>query len=184
MTVGDQLNIDYPVLPPSSNHIYYNRPGGGRALTTKADNWQKRFVAFVGQHYIFSIRKFQDVAGVGAVFTVEICLRLELADVVNKGWVQRYKKDTWVGKKGTSARRMKRAGQRKAETRYKRLDVSNRFKLLEDSASLALGVGDLHHFGIGGSKIVVDDDAVGVTVVIVEDDPRAYGIPEEYLDGP
>ena len=184
MSVGDRLVIDYPVLPPSSNNIYYSRPGGGRATTTKADNWQKRFVAFVGQHYLFSIRAFQDAAEVGAVFTVEVCLRLALEDMVNKGWVQRYKKDTWVGKKGTAARKLKRAGQRKAETRYKKKDVSNRFKLLEDSAALALGVGDLHNFGIGGSKIVVDSDAVGVTVAITEDDPRAYGIPEEYLDGP
>ena len=184
MSVGDRLVIDYPTLPPSSNKIYYNRPGGGRGTTTIADNWQKRFIGHVSQHHLFSIRQFRDATDIGAVITVTIILKLPLADMVNMGWTQRYKKDTWVGKKGTNARKLKKAGQRKAETRYKKIDVSNRFKLLEDSAAKVLGVDDRHNFGVSATKIVVDDDETGVVVVIEEDDPRAYGIPEEFLDGP
>jgi len=99
--------------------------------------------------------------------------------VVTLQWPNRYKKDTWVGKKGTKSRGLKKAGERKAESRYKRMDISNRYKLVEDAAADTLGVDDRFNFVVSGKKLVSDNP--GLSVLITLDDPRAFGIPEEFL---
>lgn len=36
--------FSYPELPPSSNRIYFTRPGGGRGLSTDAKAYKTRFI--------------------------------------------------------------------------------------------------------------------------------------------
>jgi len=177
------LAIQYPTLPPSANHIYYNRPGGGRGKTAEAQAWENRFIAAVSQHHLFTIRSIQDHADLGAVFGFDITLLMTPKELLNQGWLSRYKKDTWIGKIGTPARRLKLAGQRKAETRYKKIDVTNRFKLVEDAMAAALGIDDSNTFVVGGKKMVFSDQP-GVFVTVSIDDPRAFGVPEGFLGPP
>lgn len=170
---GVVLTVRYPTLPPSSNHIYFPHPKGGMRKTPEARAWQNRFIAQVGQDHLFSIKKIQDMAEIGMVFTFEVTLLLELKDIVNPGWVKRWTRDCKGGHKG----------QRKAETRYKKVDVTNRFKLIEDAMASALGIDDSTTFVATGKKLVCMRSP-GVVVSTSVDDPRAFGIPDEYLGPP
>jgi hypothetical protein len=172
--------VGYDDLPPSANNAFYNATGGGRRLTTAAKNWKARFSSHLAQQHLFTIQEMRNAVAEGAVLAVEITLRFPLKEVVTLQWPNRYKKDTWVGKKGTKARKLRKAGQRKAESRYKRMDISNRYKLVEDAVADTLGVDDRFNFVVSGKKLVDDYDP-GLTVLITLDDPRAFGIPEEFL---
>ena len=172
--------VQYDDLPMSTNNMFYNSPGGGRRLTTEAKNWKARFSAHMAQNHLFTIQKMRQAVASGAVLAVEITLRFPLKEVVSLGWSQRYKKDTWIGKKGTKARRLKKAGERKAESRYKRMDVSNRYKLVEDAVAETLGVDDAYNFAVAGKKLAAEDEP-GLSVLLTLDDPRVFGVPEEFL---
>lgn len=172
--------VGYDELPPSANNAFYNAPGGGRRLTTAAKNWKARFSAHLAQQHLFTIQEMRNAVAEGAVLSVEITLRFPLKEVCVLGWPKRYKKDTWVGKRGTKSRRLKRAGERKAESRYQRMDISNRYKLVEDAVADTLGVDDRFNFVVSGKKLV-DDENPGLSVLLVLDDPRAFGVPEEFL---
>tara|TARA_Y100000310_G_scaffold24180_1_gene23213 strand:+ start:1092 stop:1640 length:549 start_codon:yes stop_codon:yes gene_type:complete len=172
--------VEYSELPLSANNMFYNAPGGGRRLTTEAKNWKARFSAHVAQHHLFTIQSMRQSVAAGMVLAVEITLRFPLKEVVSLAWPKRYKKDTWVGKKGTKSQRLKKAGERKAESRYKRMDVSNRYKLVEDAIAETLGVDDRFNFVVSGKKLV-DEGNPGLTVLLTLDDPRAFGVPEEFL---
>lgn len=49
-----------------------------------------------------------------------------------------------------------RKGQRKAKTRYKRMDTGNRFKLIVDCLATALAIDDSHFWDTGGRKLCAE----------------------------
>jgi hypothetical protein len=176
----EPLVLQYPDLPPSANKLHFNLPGGGRMLTPIARTWKVRFTAWLGQKHLFTIHRLREMVDHGYVVCLDISLHLPLEEIVNPGWLKRYKVDTWVGPKGS--KKQKKAGQRKAESRYKRIDVSNRYKLVEDAIAETFGVDDRSNFVVTGKKLV--SDAPGVVVSLLLEDPRVFGIPEEYLGAP
>jgi Holliday junction resolvase RusA-like endonuclease len=106
-------------LPPSSNNIYYNIKGG-RALTSEARSWKRRAVhSMVEQGNLCLDTSFEPDSKYG------IELYFFFKAVENEGW---YKRD--------------KNGNRKAKSRWKKIDLSNRIKLLEDALKDATGVDD------------------------------------------
>lgn len=111
-------------LPPTSNNIYFNQPGGGRSLTTEARSWKRRAIGEVVR---------QGKIGLQEAFDYERKYWLELhfffEAVINKGWNEFYKRGP-------------KKGQRKAQSKWKKMDLSNRVKLVEDAVKGATGVDD------------------------------------------
>lgn len=122
-----ELRVVVPFLPPSSNNIYNTIPGHGRRLSTPARQFQMKAMRVIQQEGRAALLKLKQNV------PYQLKLVFYFPEVENKGWYE-----TWT--------RGPKQGQRKAETRYKRIDLSNRIKLLEDTVADALGIDDCHTF--------------------------------------
>lgn len=142
-------------IPPTSNKIYFNK-GSTRILTKTAKAYKTRAVRFLWEHFEDEMNGILDRVGDTEFLQVEF--RFFFETIVNKGWL--------TGK---------------AQERYKKVDASNRVKLLEDSLALALGVDD-RRFQITASKHMDPDDP-RVEIHLTRRKPEEYGVPAEYLVG-
>jgi Holliday junction resolvase RusA-like endonuclease len=113
-------------LPPSSNNIYFNRRGGGRSKTSEAVSYERRAVGQIVRQGDLDIQKRLDP---NAMYFLGMYFYFPLDRVCNKGWFEFWKKG-------------KNKGKRKAETKWKQMDLGNRTKLLEDCVKSACGVDD------------------------------------------
>jgi|WetSurSiteA1Bulk_404760.scaffolds.fasta_scaffold42283_2 Holliday junction resolvase RusA-like endonuclease len=129
-----ELRVTIPFLPPSSNNVYKNIPGHGRKLSTQAQQFKLRAMRILQQGGRASLLKMEQ----NVPYQLHLIFYFE--EVENKGWYER-----WT--------RGDHAGQRKAETRYKRMDLSNRIKLLEDTVASAVGIDDCHTF-----RMIIDKE--------------------------
>jgi len=149
------LNVVYPGLPPSSNHIYIR----GTVLTKEAREFAERFSKFFATnhgHEVIDINP-KDIFALHLVFHMA---------VMNEGWLERGK-----------------SGQRKAKDRYKRVDLSSRVKLLEDCIRDAIGVDDSHTFAASQMKCHEKDPGRHrIEIAIQRVSPSLFEIPREYLD--
>lgn len=118
-----KLQVALP-MPPTSNHIYINQRGGGRVKTNEARSWQNRAVKEIMRSTGLAMQTGFDPT---CRYWLDLCFYFE--EVTNKGWSEFY---TRGPKKGL----------RKAETKWKKIDLSNRLKLLEDTLKIAVGVDD------------------------------------------
>lgn len=114
-------------LPPTSNNIYTSARGM-RIKTREARSWQNRAVKEILRQSDLGI---QDAFDPNRMYWLD--LHFFFAAVVNKGWDERYN-------------RGKKRGQRKAESKWKKIDLGNRLKLLEDTVKIAVGVDDCATF--------------------------------------
>lgn len=143
-------------LPPTSNHIYTNR-GGKRILSNEARSWKRRAVSLISR-----------TAKLGWMAELDVNSRYLLVLVFyfdyleNKGWSESYTRGPKKGK-------------RKAETRWRKIDLSNRIKLAEDAMKEATGV---------------DDSATFAQILLKEEDAKntrlsmtLVQIPEELWHG-
>ena len=116
-----EISLD---MPPTSNHIYFNVSGQGRRLTTEARSWKKKAIGLI-------VRKahlgFQDAFDPSAKYWLE--LRFFFSSIMNKGWDEFFMRGP-------------KKGQRKAKTKWKKMDLTNRVKLVEDAVTAATGVDD------------------------------------------
>jgi len=90
----------------------------------------------------------------------------------NPGWFERYTKDTRDREGNTKHHR----GERKAKSRYKRIDVDNRIKFLQDCVSKSIGIPDDAQIFIGYQEKREDPDnpRVEITVSVIEDTDRFF----------
>jgi len=116
-----------PFLPPSSNHIYVNRFKGGRILSTAATQFQLRSMRIIQQEGRAALLRLQQ----DVPYQLELIFYFEAVE--NEGWYEKWS-------------RGEKAGKRKALTRFKKMDLSNRIKLLEDVVAKAIGLDDSHTF--------------------------------------
>lgn len=114
------LHLVIPFLPPTGNHIYTDRRGGGRILSDEAKAFRGRFLMEVTPHYLPAISRL-DPSSLYRIGYVFYFLR---EDLINTGF-----------EKG------------KAKTRYKKMDVENRLKLISDCVVKAIGIDDCQFFG-------------------------------------
>lgn len=93
----------------------------------------------------------------------EFELRLVLDKVENPGWFRTISKGP-------------RKGERDAKTRYKKIDVDNRVKFLQDCVSRAIGIpDDAQIFKGGHEKVQGSPQRAEVTVRVLEDPKRFLG---------
>ena len=145
------IHIVYRELPPSSNHIYFR----GTILTKKAREYAERFSYQVTREHL------AEISGLNPNGLYALHLRFYFDSLVNESY-----------------RNPKVAPSRRAKTRYKKLDLSNRIKLLEDCVRDALSIDDSHTFAASQEK---HHDPVDprVEIFVQEVDPKDFGIPTE-----
>lgn len=107
------IHIEIPSLPPSSNHAYANIRGTNKRVLTKEGRAYKiETSAHLAQKYRAELQFFHPNQ------PYLILVRFWFDQIYNTGWPK------------------------KADSRYKRLDVGNRLKLFEDALKDAAGVDD------------------------------------------
>jgi Holliday junction resolvase RusA-like endonuclease len=123
----DEVSFVFEGLPPSLNdqYIKFRRQGGKRgvALSEEAKAFEKQVRSVVGSQ-VFQLQGFP-TGDKEVMYELEIHLYFEQLE--NPGWF-----DTYV--------RGEHAGERKAQSRFKKLDVDNRVKFLQDRLCAAIGI--------------------------------------------
>lgn len=116
-------------MPPSSNLIYVNkRGGGGRFLTTLADQYKTTVKAYLGEHYMMEISDLNP----DGMYSVGFNFLMKPEDIFCKTFGN--------GKKNS------------AKSKYQKVDSSNRIKLLEDCLKDVTGIDDSQFFEVTASK--------------------------------
>lgn len=143
-------------LPPSTNALYIKRRGGGIALSETARSYAESVKAVAARH-VAEISQLPDDPE--AVYEFKLTLYFDKLE--NPGWFEIWQKDTYVGRGKNAGKLLGKAGQRKAETRYKRIDYDNRIKFLQDQVAKALGIDDCQIFrGVSEKREGVEPRAV------------------------
>jgi Holliday junction resolvase RusA-like endonuclease len=106
------IRLALPSLPPSSNHAYFNLRTGGRSLSDVGRAYKRDVTTRLQREYRKEMMFFQKNA------PYLLLVRFFFETLTNKGYPE------------------------KTATRYKRLDGSNRLKLLEDALKDAAGIDD------------------------------------------
>jgi Holliday junction resolvase RusA-like endonuclease len=130
-------------LPPSVNALYVKRRGGAGIALTETAKAYRETVKQVVVEKLAAVSRFpvslEHIYGVRMV--------CEIDKLQNPGWFRRLAKDRPERKKKDKktgemkvVQKFKAAGEREAETRYKKLDVDNRIKFLQDCVIKSLGI--------------------------------------------
>lgn len=155
------LQILIPFLPPSSNHIYVNRPGGrGRFLSKEAEAWKNRFSQQVLAPYIMPMQSFGKKVDDDPSSVLELWMMFFFPkeDIINLTFGN-----------GTKAA---------AKTRYKKMDVQNRIKLVTDAVVKALALDDSLNFREIHDKYCADivGGNPGICIRVKKSDPVFFGV--------
>jgi Holliday junction resolvase RusA-like endonuclease len=142
-----ELKIVYEILPPSSNRIYFK----GRILRREAREYAERFSDHCRQHLPEIMQLDPE-----AIFHVDLVFYLQLLN--------------------ESYGNLKVPPSKRAKTRYKKIDLDNRVKLLVDCVRDAIGIDDSRIFSYRQAKIH-DPARQRVEITIFTADPAQYGIP-------
>lgn len=149
-----KFKVDF--IPPSENRIRIIRvirgKPAGMAWTREAKDFKKRFKDFVHTHKAVNAALFSSGHSEGDVYDLHIEIGMPL---LNKTY----------GKKNGS------------KTRYKKNDVANRRKLVEDALSEVLSIDDSLFFGV--SMVKVHSDKEYLSISLCQTDPASYGVPDE-----
>lgn len=174
------IHLHYPKLPPSDNKIriikHSMRPkrGGGFkriqviGYSDEAEQYKRLMAQELVSENMAKIMRFSAGHKPGMIYSIGLTFWFPPEKLLVAGWLQKWKRGA-------------KAGQRKAKNPYKILDSPNRKKLVTDAVAEAVGIDDSLFWGDDGAKVVVaNEDQVGVTIFLEEEDPRTYGIPEGY----
>lgn len=148
-----KVHFIYPELPPTSNKIYFR----GTILTKKARNYAEQFAYYMVSNYIDVINNF--TLGPNAILKLD--LDFYFPNLINKTY-----NDKLIDK------------QKRAKTWYKKIDLSNRIKLLEDCIRDALAIDDSRTFEMKQRKFHEPLNP-RVEIFIEDVDPKLYGVPPE-----
>ncbi len=105
------IRMKFNYIPPSVNHAYVNKRGGGRIMSREGKEFKARVRADILSNYKKELQTFKAENPYELVITF-------------------YLKDMYLKKQVDGVRR------------YKKIDVTNRIKLLEDALSEVIGVDD------------------------------------------
>jgi Holliday junction resolvase RusA-like endonuclease len=110
------IRLELPSLPPTTNHLYVKTRGGGRALSEEGRKYKTETTSLLQREYSRELFTLKKNVPYLVVF------RFWFETLENKGWA-------------------------KGETsRYKKLDVTNRAKVIEDCLKDAGGFDDSQDF--------------------------------------
>lgn len=143
-----------PFLPPTSNNIYVNKSGGGRFLSSEAKTFKTRAITHIQTECLAKITRLDR----SAIYRVWYAFFFLPEEILNISFGN--------GKKGSAA------------TRYKRMDVENRIKLVADSLATAIGIDDCQFFEGGHTKLSASLTAgvQQVQIFLTIDDPKRFGL--------
>jgi len=146
-----------PFLPPSSNHCYVTDWRRKMRFPTKeAAAFKKKVIALVAQECQHKITPEKlDREGTYFIWYAFYFPKEELLNMTFGS-----------GKKGAAA------------TRYKRMDVENRLKLVTDAFATAIGIDDCQFFEGGHTKMCADllGGQPQIRVFFTQADPRRFGL--------
>lgn len=142
-----RIHIVYLELPPTSNKLYFR----GTRLTNVARAYAEKFSYHVVREHLPQI-SLMNKKGVYALH-----LRFYMSNLVNQSYFSTKKN--------------------RAETLYKRVDLSNRIKLLEDCVRDALSIDDSQTFAASQEKHYVPDGQERVEILVQEIEPTQFGVP-------
>lgn len=120
------IRMDLPLLPPSLNNMYLHIRKDRkiiRVLAPEGKRFKKEATAHLVKHYAFELTQFKRNE------PHVLFIRLSTPDLYTKGWPKT------------------------AENRYKRFDVSNRIKIIEDVLAELMDVDDSNFVLVGGEKV-------------------------------
>jgi len=142
-------------MPPSGNHLYFNNRYGGRTLTREGEAWRNKAEA---RFHEGTDIVFQEPWDLNVRYSVRLTFHFK--NLENAGWHLRWKSDSSSGVK-----KPHKKGDRKAMTRWGKLDADNRLKATLDALKRVVGVDDSAYF-----PLIVDKDEApdGRECVIVE----------------
>lgn len=144
----NSIHIVFKELPPSSNHIYFR----GTILTKQAKEYAERFSQYVAQNHLHEVFQMDDLAA----YRLDLCFYFPTLE--NESW-----QNPEVSKK------------KQAKSRYKRLDLTNRIKLLEDCVRDALSIDDCQTF-VAHQEKHQDPINPRVEITVQKVDPEQFGL--------
>ena len=163
------LTLSYPILPPSENHIRQIRwvrdqrgkpKAAGMCYTPEAEGYKRTFRDYVRTNYFVAVQKFRRQHKPYDVYVLRMLFYFPPELILNKGWLK--------------------TGKSRAKTPYKKMDVGNRRKLLEDAFSESIDVDDSLNFGVEQYKFVSSEEP-RVELILEKEDPHSFGIPDAWL---
>lgn len=149
-----------PFLPPTSNQIFINKRKGGRILSDKAKKFKTQMITVIQQQKLPDIGDIARVLATdpNAMFEVTYVFFFSNEDILNMSF-------------GSGAKKA-------AATRYKRVDVENRLKLVSDALATATGVDDSLFFwgGHGKCSASLVGGVPQIHVFLKKADPARFGL--------
>ncbi len=139
------IHIHIPSIPPSINHAYVRTKGGGRALSEEGKKYKAETADHLVRQYPTEMMFFKK----NVPYLMMCHLTFKNAGLL---LIKGYPKKT--------------------DNRYKKLDVSNRIKLLEDAVSRSTGVDDCHNWTVVIRKCVGDEDSTHLWFWNLDDEPH------------
>jgi Holliday junction resolvase RusA-like endonuclease len=141
-----------PFGAPSTNGAYTNHPKLGRILTRKGrDFLNETHLALTAQML------YERWPSAPTDLPLRVTYVFHMTGLITKGWPKQ------------------------AQNRYKRVDLSNRIKLVEDAVMRALGCDDAQVFELHLRKVPSEEDTIDITVEIMEE--HEVGTLGAQLDG-
>lgn len=119
-----------PGLPPSVNDAWFHLPGGGKTLKTAGKKYVAEVKTMLGREYTKELMTFRQNE------PYLVFWRLHMKNVENETW--------GAAKKG-------------AKTRYKKIDGTNRIKILEDVIAEVTNIDDSCTLTFGIQKVKASD---------------------------
>lgn len=143
-----------PYLPPSSNHIYVNGRGGVRFLSAEAKKFKIQTISFIQSNCLAAISRLDREA----IYQVWYAFYFPKEELINSTYGS--------GKKDA------------AKTRYKKMDVENRLKLIADALATAIGIDDCQFFEGGHAKLCssLTSEISQVHIFLTPQDPSRFGL--------
>lgn len=141
------LKMVFNELPPTSNKIYIR----GTILTKEARVYAEKFAAFAKQF-------LPEISEMNTKGIFGLHLKFFFDNLINETWDDVTKPPS-----------------RRAKSRYKRIDLTNRIKLLEDCVRDALDIDDSQTFAASQEKHL-DKKNPRVEIEIEELNPKLFGI--------
>ena len=142
------IELRIPWLPPSANNAYFNLPRGGRTLTNKGKKFKRETAAHLVQTYPTQLKFFEPNRPYG------LAIQFVFENMLNKTYPE------------------------KAATRYKKVDTSNRLKLLEDVLAEVANTDDSQHLFLLIDKY---DGAPEATKIWAWDLEREGTLPDDVI---
>jgi Holliday junction resolvase RusA-like endonuclease len=151
------LNMIIPHVPPSENKIRVHRRQGGQVYSKEARDYVTLFSQFVRENYFTEINRFVAEHTETSVYRLQ--MTFFFPTLINEGWAKN-----------------------KAKTLYKKFDVGNRRKLIEDCLVGVLGeIDDSLFFELVLIK-EMSQTHEGVHICLIRQNPQEYGVPHVTRD--